>query len=83
MKTKMEGIFRMLREFECTANEGTFKKIFGDYIYKHLWNKFTIIHNFNLISFTRTLDRENHELLMNYFEEPIQRQAKTLEFQEN
>ena len=80
---KMQHIFRMLREFEATANEGTFKKIFGDYIYKHLWNKFSFHYDSNIVAFTRTLDTENNEKLMAYFDVPIQQNKKSLEFHDN
>ncbi|GEM_PF-5869468 len=80
---KMQHIFRMLREFEATASEGTFKTIFGDYIYKHLWNKFVYHANGNIIAFTRTLDSESNEKLMAYFDLPIQQNKKSLEFHNN
>lgn len=66
----MTNIFRMLREFESTANPNTFKKIFGEGS-NHLWNIFSSRCDYNLVKFTRVLDSENHALLMAYFDRPL------------
>lgn len=68
---KMTQIFRMLREFESTANPNTFKKLFGEKCATHLWNQFSQKCDYNLVRFTRILDSQNHEALMLYFQQPI------------
>jgi hypothetical protein len=74
---KMEYIFRMMREFESTANPNTFKKIFDEGS-THLWNLFSSKCDSNLIRFSRVLDSENHNKLMNYFDFPMQKSFETL-----
>ncbi len=78
----MEQIFRMLREFESTANPNTFKTIFG-YYGSHLWNQFTFKYGGNVVAFSRGLDNENNKKLMDYFDQPIQKQNKMVEFLNN
>jgi Fe-S cluster biosynthesis and repair protein YggX len=78
----MEQIFRMLREFESVASPNTFKLIFGE-MGAHLWNKFSFKCDHNLIKFTRILDNENNKKLMDYFDQPIQKSKKMVEFLNN
>lgn len=66
----MDIIFRLLREFELTANPNSFKVIFGD-ISNHLWDKFSNKSRGNLIAFSRTLDEENYQKLIAYLEAPV------------
>lgn len=68
---KMTQIFRMLREFESTANPNTFKTLFGEKCAPHLWNQFSQKCDYNLVCFTRILDTDHQEKLMEYFEGPI------------
>lgn len=63
----MEATFKMLTNFESTAHPGVFQIIFGE-MGTHLWNKFTNKSNSSVINFSRTLDTENHQRLMNYFQ---------------
>ena len=55
-----------LNQFELTATPDTFRAIFGESLYLHLWNKFSNRYNHSILALYRVLDSENGAKLRAY-----------------
>lgn len=64
----MKTLIQLLLDFESLANQPTFRMIFGDFVGDHLWMKYSVNYKANVLNFYRSLDSENSDLLIKYFE---------------
>lgn len=47
-----------LWEFQCKANQKLMIYLFGEQLGKHYWDKFTRVHNSNILQFMKGMDSD-------------------------